>query len=166
EVLEIRGRRWPAIEVWVYPVPVQGEGAAERIAKAIVTLNRLAGVDVMIVARGGGSLEDLWAFNEECVARAIFESRIPVVSGVGHETDSTIADMVADLRAETPSAAAMHVVPDRLELLERLRGVNARLTDMTTRPLQRARDRLDSLSQRRCFRLPLEGIRDLERRLD
>jgi exodeoxyribonuclease VII large subunit len=166
DMLEILGGRWPAVEVWVYPVPVQGQGAAERIARAIATLNRLGGIDVLIVGRGGGSLEDLWAFNEECVARAIFESRIPVVSGVGHETDFTIADMVADLRAETPSAAAMRVVPDRLELLERLRGVQARLSDLSTGRVERARQRLDGVCQRRCFRLPLEGIHDLERRLD
>jgi exodeoxyribonuclease VII large subunit len=166
DMLEILGRRWPAVEVWICPVPVQGDGAAERIAAAIRTLNRLSGIDLMIVGRGGGSLEDLWAFNEECVAHAIFESRIPVVSGVGHETDFTIADMVADLRAETPSAAAMHVVPDRLEMLERLRGVEGRLRDLLRRRLERGRDRLDGVLQRRCFRLPLERIRDLERRLD
>jgi exodeoxyribonuclease VII large subunit len=166
DMLEILGCRWPAVEVWIHPVRVQGQGAAEEIAKAIGTLNRTQSIDVMIVGRGGGSLEDLWAFNEEIVARAIFESRIPVVSGVGHETDFTIADMVADLRAETPSAAAMHVVPDRIELLERLRGVQNRLGDMLARRLERARDQLDGHLKRRCFRLPLERVRDLERRLD
>jgi exodeoxyribonuclease VII large subunit len=100
DMLETLGRRWPAAEVWVCPVPVQGDGAGLKIAEAIGRLNRIRGIDVLIVGRGGGSLEDLWAFNEECVAQAIYASRIPVVSGVGHETDYTIADMVADARAD------------------------------------------------------------------
>src|SRR5207248_2316089 len=111
DMLEILGRRWPAVEVWVSPVRVQGDGAAQEIAAAIRCLNRiglsgLKTIDVIIVGRGGGSLEDLWAFNEECVARAIASSRVPVISAVGHETDFTIADFVADLRAATPSVSA------------------------------------------------------------
>src|SRR5262249_20049606 len=121
DMLEVLGRRWPAAEVWVCPVPVQGDGAGLKIAEAIGRLNRLREIDVMIVGRGGGSLEDLWAFNEECVAQAIFASHIPVVSGVGHETDHTIADMVADVRALTPTEAAERVVPSRDELLDGLR---------------------------------------------
>src|SRR5207248_2519926 len=101
DMLEILMRRWPALEVWVRPVPVQGEGAGAKIAEAIDQLNTLPGISLMIVGRGGGSLEDLWPFNEEAVADAIYRSRIPVVSGVGHETDLTIADLVADVRALT-----------------------------------------------------------------
>ena len=117
-MLEILSRRWPAAEVWVCPVKVQGDGAGQEIADAVAgstgcTAPAPAPIDVLIVGRGGGSLEDLWAFNEEPVARAIFASRIPVVSGVGHEDDLTIADLVADLRALTPSEAAEKVTPDR-----------------------------------------------------
>jgi exodeoxyribonuclease VII large subunit len=166
DMLEILGRRWPATEVWVCPVPVQGEGAGLKIAEALGRLNRIRGIDAIILGRGGGSLEDLWAFNEECVAHALFTSRIPVVSGVGHETDYTIADMVADLRAETPSAAAMRVVPDRAEIAEWLRGTGDQLRVMLKQKLQRAKQRLLDLSRQRCLRLPLERIRDEERRLD
>jgi len=166
DVLEILGQRWPAVEVWVCPVPVQGEGAGEKIADAIRLLNRLSDVDVLVVARGGGSLEDLWAFNEECVAQAIYESLIPIVSGVGHETDYTIADMVADRRAETPSAAAMTVVRDWREEEKKLRIVQQRLCDRIDRSVEWARQRLSGLSNRPCFRQPLRGIRELEQRLD
>lgn len=166
DMLEILGRRWPAAEVWVCPVPVQGDGAGAKIAEAVSRLNRLRGIDVLVIGRGGGSLEDLWAFNEECVANALFTSRIPVVSGVGHETDYTIADMVADVRAETPTAAAVRVVPDRAELAEALRGTADRLRSLVQQRLQRARQRLLDLARQRCLRLPLERVRDEERRLD
>ena len=166
DMLEILGRRWPAVEVWVCPVRVQGEGAGEEIAAAVRLLNQLKEVDVMIVGRGGGSLEDLWAFNEECLARAIVESRIPVVSAVGHEIDLTIADLVADRRALTPSEAAELVVPNRADHLEGLNAAEARLRDLLRNRLTMARNRLDDLAQRRVFRLPLERIRDQERRLD
>ena len=106
DMLEILARRWPAVEIWVCPVRVQGDGAAAEIAAGIHLINSIAGIDVMIVGRGGGSLEDLWAFNEEAVARAVFESAVPVVSAIGHEIDFTICDFVADVRAATPSAAA------------------------------------------------------------
>ena len=136
DMLEILSRRWPVAEVWVCPVRVQGEGAAQEIAEAVHRLNRLhsdgAGIDVLIVGRGGGSLEDLWAFNEEVVARAIFASRIPIVSGVGHEDDYTIADGVADVRGLTPSEAAEKVTPDRAAVmawLEKLETQPARLID-------------------------------------
>src|SRR5205823_2615842 len=115
---------------------------------------------------GGGSLEDLWAFNEEAVAKAIFESRVPVVSAVGHETDVTIADLVADHRALTPTHAATAVVPDRRELLAGLRGLEARLHDGARRTVERAGRRLDDLAARRALRLPLDRVRDWERRLD
>lgn len=166
DVLETLGRRWSAVEIWVCPVAVQGDGAGEKIADAIRALNRFEGIDVMIVARGGGSLEDLWAFNEECVARAIFESRIPVITGIGHETDLTIADKVADVRAETPTAAAVRVVPDRQSLVEQIRGMQTRLERRLRTHVSEARKRLDDLSQRRCFRLPLDRIHELAQRLD
>src|SRR5262249_41457167 len=136
DMLEILGQRWPAGEVWICPVPVQGDGAAEKIADAIRWLNRLRDIEVLIVARGGGSLEDLWAFNEECVAHAIFESRIPIICGIGHETDYTIADMVADRRAETPTAAAMCVVCDWREEEKKLRHIEHRLRERIDRRLE------------------------------
>jgi exodeoxyribonuclease VII large subunit len=170
DMLEILGRRWPVADVWVCPVRVQGEGAAQEIAEAVRLLNRLqsegAGIDVMIVGRGGGSLEDLWAFNEEMVARAIFASRIPVVSGVGHEDDYTIADGVADVRGLTPSEAAEKVTPDRAAVMDWLEKLETRMRGLLMKQLETARDRLYSLASRRCFTAPLERIREEERRLD
>jgi exodeoxyribonuclease VII large subunit len=166
DMVETLSRRWPLAEIWVHPATVQGDAAGESIAAAIRTLNTLTGIDVLIVGRGGGSLEDLWGFNEECVAQAIFESRIPVVSGVGHETDLVISDMVADLRALTPTDAATKVVPNKSDLLTWLTDSETRLRDLLLRRLDLARARLTDLMRRRCFRLPLEPIRDLERRLD
>jgi exodeoxyribonuclease VII large subunit len=172
DMLEVLLGRWPALEVWVCPVRVQGEGAAAEIASAIDVLNRFGGphgahpLDVLILGRGGGSLEDLWPFNEECVAQAIFASRIPVVSGVGHEDDLTIADLVADCRGLTPSEAAMRVAPSRAEVLEWLAGLEARCRALLLKNLELARARLDDLARRPCFRRPLERLRDEERRLD
>jgi exodeoxyribonuclease VII large subunit len=169
DMLEVLGRRWPAALVWVCPVRVQGEGAAAEIASALDLLNRLDGparLDVLILGRGGGSLEDLWPFNEEIVARAVHRSRIPVVTGVGHEDDLTIADLVADQRALTPSEAAERVVPDAAEVSETLAGVAVRLGGLLRRRLDLARARLDQLAQRPCLRRPLERIRTAERLLD
>jgi exodeoxyribonuclease VII large subunit len=170
DMLEILSRRWPAAEVWICPVRVQGEGAAAEVAEAIAALNRLAvngtALDVLIVGRGGGSLEDLWTFNEEIVAQAIFHSRIPVVTGIGHEDDLTIADMVADLRALTPSEAAEKVVPDRAAVLDWLSGLESRFRTDLRRRLDLARSRLVELARQPCFRKPLERIREEERRLD
>jgi exodeoxyribonuclease VII large subunit len=172
DMLEILSRRWPAAEAVVCPVRVQGEGAALEIAAALGLLNRVGGpgsalpIDVLIVGRGGGSLEDLWPFNEECVAHAVYTSRIPVVSGVGHEDDLTIADMVADCRALTPSEAAERVVPDRAEVLKWLGGLEGRFRALLLRRLEVARDRLNDLAGRACFRRPLERLREEERRLD
>jgi exodeoxyribonuclease VII large subunit len=166
DMLETLMRRWPLAEVWVHPATVQGEGAGASVAAAIRRLNTLAGIDVLIVGRGGGSIEALWPFNEECVAQAIYESRIPVVSGVGHETDLVISDMVADLRALTPTDAATKVVPDKLELFDWLKDMEARLRELLKGRLDLAKSRLTELMRRRCFRLPLERVRDLERRLD
>jgi exodeoxyribonuclease VII large subunit len=167
DILEILARRWPAAEVWVVPVRVQGEGAAQEIAAALQLLNRLAvRPEVVILARGGGSTEDLWAFNEEIVAHAIHDSRVPVVSAVGHEIDLTLADLVADRRALTPSEAAELVVPNREELLEGVRGLEARMRELLLARCQGAWQRLQDLAERRAFRLPLERVRDQERRLD
>ncbi|HEY7308043.1 MAG TPA: exodeoxyribonuclease VII large subunit [Gemmataceae bacterium] len=170
DMLEILSRRWPAAEVWICPVHVQGEGAAAEVAEAIGALNGIAGegraIDVLIVGRGGGSLEDLWTFNEECVAQAIFQSRIPVVTGIGHEDDLTIADMVADLRALTPSEAAEKVVPERTAVLDWLAGLESRFGADLRRRLETARARLEEMARRPYFRRPLERIHQAEQLLD
>jgi exodeoxyribonuclease VII large subunit len=166
DILEILARRWPSVEVWVCPVRVQGDGAGDEIAAAIRLVNQLQSADVMIVGRGGGSTEDLWAFNAECVAHAIYASQIPVVTAVGHEIDLTIADLVADCRALTPSEAAERVVPHCEEMLDGLRALQEQIRNLLLGRLERARRRLEDLAQRRSFRLPLEGIREHERRLD
>ncbi|MGI8549463.1 MAG: exodeoxyribonuclease VII large subunit, partial [Dehalococcoidia bacterium] len=127
DICHVIGRRWPLLQIVLAPTRVQGDGAADGMADAIAGLNRVRDIDVIIVARGGGSLEDLWAFNEERVVRAIYASRIPVISAVGHETDYTIADAVADVRAPTPSAAAEIVAPDQIEFAARIGGCQASL---------------------------------------
>ncbi|MFM8552617.1 MAG: exodeoxyribonuclease VII large subunit, partial [Nitrospiraceae bacterium] len=127
DMLVVLGRRCPSLDVVICPVPVQGEGAAPKIAAAIRTLSASGKVDVMIVGRGGGSLEDLWCFNEEVVVRAIVASRVPVVSAVGHETDVTLADFAADYRAPTPSAAAEAVAPVLADLIRSVADLRARL---------------------------------------
>jgi len=147
DILQVLARRFPGMPVLVYPVPVQGEGAAEAIAGAVRDLNDFARTDVLIVGRGGGSLEDLWAFNEEVVARAIFESAIPVISAVGHEVDFTIADFVADLRAPTPSAAAELAVPRKEELFLKISDLKARLLKSPKTVLENQLQRLDELKK-------------------
>lgn len=148
DVLTTLAIRMPGLPVVLYPAPVQGEGSAQKIAQAIQLANQRKECDVLILCRGGGSIEDLWAFNEEIVARAIAASDIPVVSGVGHETDFTIADFVADLRAATPTAAAQAVAPDRLELLQRLQQFQQRYARAMMRQLERAMQQLDYLQRR------------------
>ena len=148
DVLTTLRRRMPAIPVVIYPAPVQGEGAADKIAQAIRTASARAEVDVLLVCRGGGSIEDLWSFNEEIVARAIVDCAIPVVSGVGHETDFTIADFVADARAPTPTAAAELVSPNRVELATRLRTLGARLARDVERLLGARMQHIDHLGKR------------------
>jgi exodeoxyribonuclease VII large subunit len=143
DVLTTLARRFPGIPVILYPASVQGPGAAGEIAAAIRRANAHAHVDVLIVARGGGSLEDLWAFNEEVVARAVFDSRLPIVSGVGHETDFTICDFVADVRAPTPTGAAALVVPDRMALLRRVQDLGRRLARAATHTASNRAQRLD-----------------------
>jgi exodeoxyribonuclease VII large subunit len=148
DVLRTLANRMPNVPVLLYPTPVQGEGAAQKIAQAIKTASQRAECDVLIVCRGGGSIEDLWAFNEEVVARAIAASHIPVVSGVGHETDFTIADFVADLRAATPTAAAQAVVPDRQELRQRLTQQRQRLLRAVSRRFEQGMQQVDYLQRR------------------
>ena len=133
DILTTLGRRFPLIPVIVYPSDVQGKQAAPQLVKALQRANHEKRCDVIILARGGGSIEDLWAFNDECLAHAIASSRIPIVSGVGHETDFTIADFVADLRAATPTAAAESVVPDRLDLMARLQTIQGALISAIAR---------------------------------
>ncbi len=148
DVLTTLSRRMPGIPAVLYPVPVQGEGAAQKIAQAIMTANERAECDVLLLCRGGGSIEDLWAFNEETVARAIATSKIPVVSGIGHESDFTIADFAADQRAATPTAAAQLVAPERQELLQRLRWVAQHLNLAMMHRFERAMQQLDLLQHR------------------
>jgi exodeoxyribonuclease VII large subunit len=151
----------------VVPVRVQGDGAAEEIAAAIGSVNRLTTpIDCLVVTRGGGSLEDLWAFNEEIVVRAIAGSRIPVVSGVGHEIDVTLADLAADVRALTPSDAAQRVVPASDEVAHLLKQFRLRLTAGLRSLAQAARHRLAALAGLRVFRRPLAFVHDRARRLD
>jgi len=166
DILNISRRRLPSIELILRPVLVQGEGAAEDIARAIAEFNEYGQVDVIIVGRGGGSLEDLWAFNEEVVARAIYASRIPVVSAVGHEVDFTIADFVADLRAPTPSAAAELVVPDRQQLAQTLRAQVLRAYQAVTAQLARGRERLNAVRSSYGFRRPEDIVHQQQQRLD
>ena len=148
DLLTTLRRRWPALRVTVYPTAVQGEGAAAEIAAAIGLANARNEVDVLIVGRGGGSIEDLWAFNEEIVARAIYESVLPVVSAVGHETDFTIADFVADLRAPTPTAAATLVAPDRASIAREVESLAVRFQQAQARQLETRMQRIDALSRR------------------
>ncbi len=169
DILTVLQRRCPAIEVYILPVPVQGEGAAAQIAAAIERANRLAAsgeiaLDALIVGRGGGSLEDLWAFNEEVVARAIAASALPVVSAVGHEVDFSIADMAADQRAPTPSAAAEMLSPDQREQLAQLGKLEAELRRSMRRRLEAAATRLDHLRAR--LRHPGARLQEQAQRLD
>jgi exodeoxyribonuclease VII large subunit len=166
DMLRILLRRWPAIEIVFYPVAVQGEGAAREVAQAIQRLNQWQSADVVIVGRGGGSMEDLWSFNEEVVAEAIYHSRIPVISAVGHETDFTIADFVADRRAATPSEAAEIAVPDRQEVLSSLTASQRRMTAVLMERIKKATQYVNQLAQRRALRLPLERLRTLQQLLD
>ena len=166
DILTILGRRWPMAEIVFSGVQVQGEGAAEQIARAVRRMNELNAADVLIVGRGGGSLEDLWAFNEEIVARAVASSRIPVISAVGHETDFTICDFAADLRAPTPSAAAELAAPDAAELMASLRYQRERLLSLITAKTASLEQRLDMLSSSRSLRDPLRMAAVRREKLD
>jgi exodeoxyribonuclease VII large subunit len=166
DILQILRRRFANLAICVYPVRVQGVGAAAEITQGIEILNRHPGIDVIIVARGGGSLEDLWAFNEETVARAIYASKVPVISAIGHEIDYTIADFVADVRAPTPSAAAELVIRPKAELHAEIQGMAQRLERAMQHRLEALRARLEASQQRRVLRDPWSPLRTMEQRLD
>ena len=170
DMLNVLQRRAPALEVLISPVRVQGSGASSEIAVALRELSRPNAawkpLDLVVITRGGGSIEDLWEFNEEIVARAIFDSPIPVVSAVGHEVDFTIADFVADLRAPTPSAAAELIVPDSAELLRRVGELSSCLDRNLRNFISQARTRLRFLSERTLVREPALRIRDEQQRID
>lgn len=166
DMIRILRQRWPLTEVLVVPVRVQGEGAAEEIAAAIHQVNNRDDIDLIITGRGGGSREDLWAFNEEPVAWAIALSNIPVISAVGHEPDVTISDYVADLRASTPSNAAELAVPDQQQERQRLEGFTLRLRQAMEVQLDRDRKELRRLEQSRVLRNPVAVVDDQRMRLD
>lgn len=166
DMIRILGRRWPLAKVTLYPAQVQGQGAAESIARALMLANAVGEADVILCGRGGGSMEDLWAFNEEVVARAIYDSDIPVISAVGHEPDVTIADFVADLRAPTPSGAAELAVPDRAEYALSARTLDTRLRTAAHKQLQIRRQRLTTLQERLELRTPANYIAEKRLLLD
>jgi len=166
DILNITRRRAPWVRIILWPVAVQGEGAAKQIAHAIDGFNANKLVDLMIVGRGGGSLEDLWAFNEEIVARAIYRSEIPVISAVGHEIDFAISDFVADLRAPTPSAAAEIAVPDGAALLPRVREAGSAMVYALKGLLENSQSRLDQIISRYGLRRPAEIIAQRAQRID
>ena len=160
DIINVSTRRNPNVYIKLLPVPVQGEGAAVKIAEAIKIMNEKKLADVIIVARGGGSLEDLWPFNEEIVARAIYESELPIISAVGHETDFTIADFVADLRAPTPSAAAELAVPNISDVLLKLKSYNNRYRLALKKKVDFMKLSYEKCMNRRAFREPLQTINE------
>ncbi|MFZ1385984.1 MAG: exodeoxyribonuclease VII large subunit [Thiolinea sp.] len=166
DILNVLQRRYPQIPVWIYPVAVQGEAAAPQIVRALQQANREAACDVLILARGGGSLEDLWAFNEEIVAQAIHASQLPVISGVGHEIDFTIADFVADVRAPTPSAAAELVSPDSAQLLAKTQALKHQLQRLIQQALNSHQQKLEQIQQRLQRQHPLNALQQKAQRLD
>lgn len=166
DILNILNRRYPSAHKILRPTLVQGDGAAADIAAAVHEFNDYADVDVLIVGRGGGSLEDLWAFNEEIVACAIFNSRIPIVSAVGHEIDYTISDFVADFRAPTPSAAAEIVAPDAAELVNNIDRLKTRCALAVSSELEFTREHLKRLQHRYAFRRPMDAILQKRQHVD
>ncbi len=166
DIINVSTRRNPNVNIKLLPVPVQGEGAGEKIANAIRIMNEKVNPDVLIIARGGGSLEDLWPFNEEIVARAIYASEIPIISAVGHETDFTIADFVADLRAPTPSAAAELAVPDITAVKLDIEKYNNRLKMALMKKLEVMKLRYEKCMATKAFKNPLDRIENNYVRLD
>lgn len=166
DILTVIKRRWPNVHIIIAPVAVQGENAPAEIAAGIELLNQVADIDVIIAGRGGGSLEELWAFNTEIVARSIYNSQIPVISAVGHEVDFTIADFVADMRAATPSAAAEIVVPDRYEMNRHLVNLNKSLQKAVQANLERQKNRLGLCLQQSVFKNPKDYINQSQQQLD
>jgi exodeoxyribonuclease VII large subunit len=166
DILRTLERRFGRLHILIYPAKVQGEGAADEIVQGIDYLGRRPDIDVLIVGRGGGSIEDLWAFNEEKVARAIFRCPIPVISAVGHEVDFTIADFVADIRASTPSVAAEIVIKEEQALVDRLEGLRGRLVQNVLYFLQGRKQLVSNLSQHRIFHNFRVALYGLEQRVD
>ena len=166
DIINVSTRRNPKVNIRLLPVPVQGLGAGEKIAAGIELMNNKKLADVIIIARGGGSIEDLWPFNEECVARAIYDSEIPVISAVGHETDFTIADFVADLRAPTPSAAAELAVPDIYELKNTINIYQNRFRISLKRKTELMRLKYEKCMQSRVFKNPTQFINDYLLKID
>jgi exodeoxyribonuclease VII large subunit len=166
DIINVSTRRNPNVYIRLLPVPVQGEGAAEEIAKGIEIMNRNKLADVLILARGGGSLEDLWPFNEEVVANSIYNSEIPIISAVGHETDFTIADFVADLRAPTPSAAAELAVPDVYEVRRKIDSYQDRLRMSLIKKIELMKMRYEKCMSSSVFKDPLKKVNDNYLKLD
>jgi len=166
DIISIASRRFPLVELVICPAKVQGEGAASDIVNSIQMLNKNSDVDVIIVGRGGGSLEDLWAFNEEIVARAIFESQIPIISAVGHEIDFTIADFVADLRAPTPSAAVELATPDQNDIFEYLENYLDNLTSLIDEKISLNVEEVDSIMNSYGFRQAQDLVKNKIQTLD
>ena len=158
DIINVTGRRFPSAKVYLYPVLVQGDGAEEQLVRAVDYFDRSGLVDVVIIGRGGGSIEDLWAFNSEALARRIYDARVPIISAVGHETDFTICDFVSDLRAPTPSAAAELAVPDSKELALRIDSYVEMMCTGLKHTSERARERLEQLESRCCEEKYLEYI--------
>ena len=166
DIINVTTRRLPNVNIKLYPAAVQGIGAAETIVKGIKYFNDNKNVDLIIIARGGGSLEDLWPFNEEITANAIFESELPIISAVGHETDFTIADFVADLRAPTPSAAGELAVPDRNEIIWKLQNINRRLSLALTKKVEGMNNRYQKVMNSRVMKNPIDGLNQRRLLLD
>ncbi len=166
DILNIVNRRFSNIHILILPVLVQGPEAAPDIAKAIDTMNKREDIEVLIVGRGGGSMEDLWAFNEEIVARAIARSKIPIISAVGHEVDFTIADFVADMRAPTPSAAAELVIPEKTELESTVRSLRQRLENAVRSDWALLKEKLARITSSYSFRQPRSYVEQMQQRLD
>jgi exodeoxyribonuclease VII large subunit len=169
DIIDSINSRWPCAKLLLYPVPVQGEASAEKIAAALREINRRnpkLKLDVLIVGRGGGAMEDLWAFNEEVLARAIFDSSIPVISAIGHEVDTTIADLVADARASTPTKAGVVAVPDMKEISGLLTSIEQRLTNQTQAMLRIAEHKLEVILANAVFRNPLTLVHNNMQQLD
>jgi len=166
DIINILSRRFPYADICLYPVQVQGDGAAESVCRAIEYFNETKAADVLIIGRGGGSIEDLWAFNEETLARAIFKSDIPIISAVGHETDFTISDFVADLRAPTPSAAAELAVPSADELRDRIDASLLRIRNAVTKSVEKKKLQLKLYAEKQVLRDPMFKINEKGMQLD
>ncbi len=166
DMISVAGRRYPLTEIVIAPSKVQGAGAAEEIVRSINLLNEAGGIDVIIVGRGGGSLEDLWAFNEEIVARAIFKSKVPIISGVGHEIDFTISDFVSDLRAPTPSAAMELATPDQEELFAFISDFSYTSSNKISEIIAEKRNTVEDIFRSYGFRVPEELLKSGSQQLD